>query len=88
MKKTLEEVVIFGVKANIPLLLRILSHEKFVDSKNLSVKFFEENFKEGLQESLNPSYGLRQEISEKIIQFKGFDKMNEQKDLSNPWFES
>lgn len=47
MKLTLKECVIFGVKTNIPYLMEILSHHEFV-SGEMTTKFIEKNFPEGL----------------------------------------
>jgi 3-methylcrotonyl-CoA carboxylase alpha subunit len=48
MKRTLEETIIFGVRTNIPLLQKILSHEEFVSGK-MTTKFFETYFNKGIQ---------------------------------------
>ena len=92
MKKTLEDLVIFGVKTNIPLLQKILSHETFLNSQNLNVRFLEKSFKEGMDKTLNPSYVLRQEVFESLQNFNGFEKEKESEageysSFSNPWFE-
>ena len=79
MIKTLEDIVIFGVKTNIPLLLKILSSETFIDSKNLNVKFLEQTFKGGLDQNKNPSYVLREEIVEKILDFESFTQEKSEK---------
>ncbi len=49
MKRTLSEVVIFGVRTNIPLLQEILSHEEFLSGK-MTTRFFETHFSKGLSE--------------------------------------
>lgn len=47
MKRTLSEVVVFGVRTNIPLLQQILSHEEFVQG-SMTTRFFETHFNKGL----------------------------------------
>ena len=46
MIKTLDEVILFGVKSNIPLLKQILSHPDFIDG-SFTTGFFSKNFSEG-----------------------------------------
>lgn len=48
MKRTLEETIVFGVRTNIPLLQKILSHEEFVSGK-MTTRFFETHFSKGLK---------------------------------------
>ena len=47
MKRTLEDCVIFGVRTNIPLLQKILSHEEFLNG-SMTTAFFETHFAAGL----------------------------------------
>lgn len=48
MRRTLSEAVVFGVRTNIPLLQRILSHDQFV-SGTMTTRFFETHFSRGLE---------------------------------------
>lgn len=48
MKRTLEETIIFGVRTNIPLLQKILSHDEFLSGK-MTTRFFETHFPKGLE---------------------------------------
>ena len=48
MKKTLEEVVIFGLKTNIPFLQSILSHPDFEDG-TMTTRFIETYYDKGLE---------------------------------------
>lgn len=48
MKRVLGETVIFGVRTNIPLLQKILSHEEFVSGK-MTTRFFETHFPKGIE---------------------------------------
>ena len=47
MKRTLADSVVFGVRTNIPLLLRILEHDEFLSGR-MTTKFFETHFADGL----------------------------------------
>lgn len=49
MKKVLSEVIIFGVRTNIPYLLKILSHPEFIQSE-MTTKFIEKYFSEPMEE--------------------------------------
>jgi len=48
MEQTLKDTVVFGVKTNIPLLLKILSHEEFIRG-TMTTRFFETHFSKGLK---------------------------------------
>lgn len=49
MKQTLSEVVLFGLRTNIPLLQEILAHPDFV-SGQMTTRFFDQHFSRGIQE--------------------------------------
>lgn len=48
MKRVLSETVVFGVRTNIPLLQKILSHDEFL-SGTMTTRFFEAHFNKGLE---------------------------------------
>jgi acetyl-CoA carboxylase biotin carboxylase subunit len=48
MLKTLDESIIFGVRANLPYLKAILSHPEFVDG-SMTTQFIQQHFPEGLE---------------------------------------
>ncbi|NCN41123.1 ATP-grasp domain-containing protein [bacterium] len=50
MERTLKDTVIFGVKTNIPLLLKILSHEEFIRGE-MTTSFFDTHFSKGLKKT-------------------------------------
>jgi acetyl/propionyl-CoA carboxylase alpha subunit len=47
MRQTLKETVVFGVKTNIPYLLKILEHPEFVDG-SMTTRFIDQHFAEGI----------------------------------------
>jgi 3-methylcrotonyl-CoA carboxylase alpha subunit len=47
MKRALSDTVIFGVRTNIPLLQKILSHSEFLSGK-MTTRFFETHFAQAL----------------------------------------
>lgn len=49
MKETLKQTIIFGVKTNIPFLLKILEHPEFV-SGTMTTKFIETHFAKALKD--------------------------------------
>lgn len=67
MKRTLEDTVIFGVHTNIPLLLKILTHEEFV-SGTMTTRFFETHFSNALPrpEFSRSEQTLIQQISSRL----------------------
>ena len=50
MIQTLQEAIIFGVRTNIPYLIKILQHPEFVEGK-MTTQFIETHFKSGLPSS-------------------------------------
>ena len=48
MLKTLDESIIFGVRANLPYLKAILSHPEFIDG-TMTTQFIQKHFPEGLE---------------------------------------
>jgi 3-methylcrotonyl-CoA carboxylase alpha subunit len=67
MKRTLQDTVVFGVRTNIPLLQKILSHEEFLSGR-MTTRFFETHFGKSLPApEFSPSETkLIQEISARM----------------------
>jgi 3-methylcrotonyl-CoA carboxylase alpha subunit len=85
MKQTLSETVIFGVRTNIPLLQKILSHVDFITGK-MTTRFFETNFSKGVEA---PAFS---ESEKKLIQNLGarlgettVGAASETSSEGNPW---
>lgn len=57
MLKTLEEIILFGVKSNIPLLKQILGHPEFVDG-SFTTQFFNQHFSGGAVKDENFDHAL------------------------------
>lgn len=84
MEQTLKETIVFGVKTNIPLLLKILAHEEFIRGE-MTTRFFEENFSKGLK-AIELSSSEKESVTQLARQV-GESKSDAAQDNSpNPWF--
>lgn len=84
MKKTLQDTIVFGVKTNIPYLLKILEHPEFVDA-SMSTQFINKNFADGIEDvGLTSS---EQQAVESLYQIVGAEEFSGVAKGSNtsPW---
>lgn len=83
MRQTLKEIVVFGLKTNIPYLLKILEHHEYVDGK-MNTQFIDKYFSEGI-----PAQALDEEtkeIAEKLKSLIGSGQQDgEAGAMPNPW---
>lgn len=82
MKETLKDTIIFGLRTNIPYLLKILENTEFVDGK-MTTQFIDTYFKDGIPaEDIDSDL---QALSEKLRPLFKANQSNT-KSLPNPWF--
>lgn len=84
MEQTLKDTVIFGVKTNIPLLLKILSHEEFIKGE-MTTRFFETHFSKGLKAS-ELSASEKEVVN--LLNMQVGEKQKASSSAPNPWFHS
>ncbi len=84
MERTLKDTVIFGVKTNIPLLLKILAHEEFIRGE-MTTRFFETHFAKGLKK-LEFSNSEKEMIAKLSAQVGGGGSKAEKGQGVSPWF--
>ncbi len=82
MQETLKETVIFGLKTNIPFLLKILEHEEFVTGQ-MTTQFLNKHFPGALEPTENNELetAILTAVSKQTV------KSEEITDDMNPWFE-
>ncbi len=87
MERTLKDTIIFGVKTNIPLLLKILSHEEFIRAE-MTTRFFETHFSKGLKK-IDFTLSERELITKLNSQIsESSASLNGETSQPNPWFHS
>lgn len=83
MKRTLSETVIFGLKTNIPYLLKILSHPEFVEGR-MTTRFIETHYPNGLTpQDLDPDELLVVEELKKKTAYH--QPLESSQGLKSPW---
>lgn len=91
MMQTLKEVVIFGVRTNIPYLLEILRHSEFVDGK-MTTQFIDKYFPQSLKYK-NPDKAIL-EIADIVKNNPGARAVNDSENIGatgkgihqSPWY--
>lgn len=84
MEKTLRDTIVFGVKTNIPLLLKILSHEEFIRG-TMTTRFFDTHFSKGLK-ALEFSDSEKELIAKLGSQVSESANSGETVSSPSPWF--
>lgn len=84
MERTLKDTIVFGVKTNIPLLLKILSHEEFIRGE-MTTRFFETHFSKGLK-ALEFSASEKELIAKLGSQLSEGQNQVASESTPNPWF--
>ena len=82
MRQTLQETVVFGVKTNIPYLMKILEHPEFVDG-SMTTRFIDKNFSEGVE-----APGLSQSEKsavERLYRMVGVESSAVKSGAASPW---
>jgi 3-methylcrotonyl-CoA carboxylase alpha subunit len=79
MRRVLSEMVVFGVRTNVPLLKKILQHPDFIDGV-MTTRFFESHFSQPLEkQDTDPRFV--EELNRRIAAVPGSPTEGQ-----NPWF--
>ncbi len=81
MIQTLKKTIIFGVKTNIPYLLRIIDHPEFVDG-SMTTQFISNHFPNGLEEKI---FSTKEQLLLEKAHMSLSDNQSHSSNLQSPW---